>query len=111
MSMPQSQISPLAIKLVASCTYLKMPAQDLEACLKHIKQALMTRNVTINLPERFSSVLIAIAKERENHLVFVLSLEPLSKEVFDQARKRGNKILSLNVGKDRLDWSYQMLEG
>lgn len=107
----QSQISPLAIKLVASCTYLKMPAQDLDACLGYIKQALMTRNVTINSPERVSSVLIAHAKENDNHLVFVLSLESLSKEVFDQARKRGNKILSLNVGKNRLDWSYQAYEG
>lgn len=106
MSILQSQISPLAIKLVASCTYLKMPAQDLDTCLKHIEQALMTRNVTINSPERISSVLIARAKENETHLVFVLSLESLPKEMLDQARKRGNKILSLNVGKNRLDWSY-----
>lgn len=111
MPMPQSQISPLAIKLVASCTYLGTPVQDLDTCYKHIKKTLEIRNVTINSPERVSSVLIAHAKENKNHLVFVLSLESLSEEVFDQARKRGNKILSLNVGKNRLDWSYRIFEG
>lgn len=111
MPMPQSQISPLAIKLVASCTYLGMPVQDLDTCYKHIKKTLEIRNVTIISPKQFSSVLIACAKENDNHLVFVISLGSLSEETLIKARERGNKILSLNVGGGRLDWSYEIFEG